>query len=91
MSIGMIVLIILVIALLGGFSGIGGGLFYGTGFYGGGGFGPRLGCCAHSGFAWKILNHQLTARPLDAGTRVSPGHFSRKVSTWRTLFDLADE
>ena len=29
----------LVIALLGGFSGIGGGPFYGTGYYGGGGLG----------------------------------------------------
>ena len=28
-----------VIALLGGFSGIGGGPFYGTGYYGGGGLG----------------------------------------------------
>ena len=28
-----------VIALLGGFSGIGGGRFYGTGYYGGGGLG----------------------------------------------------
>jgi hypothetical protein len=39
MSIGTIILIILVIALLGGFSGIGGGSFYGTGVYGGGGLG----------------------------------------------------
>src|SRR5262249_32457521 len=39
MSIGTIILIILIIALLGGFSGIGGGPFYGTGYYGGGG--PR--------------------------------------------------
>jgi hypothetical protein len=31
-----ILLIILVIALLGGFSGLGGGPFYGTGYYGGG-------------------------------------------------------
>ena len=37
MSVGTIILIILVIALLGGFSGIGGGPFYGTGYYGGGG------------------------------------------------------
>lgn len=36
MSIGTIILIILVIALLGGFSGIGGRPFYGTGYYGGG-------------------------------------------------------
>ena len=39
MSIGTIILIILVIALLGGFSGIRGGPFYGTGYYGGGGLG----------------------------------------------------
>src|SRR6202035_4807681 len=39
MSIGTIILIILVLALLGGFSGIGGGPFYGTGYYGGGGLG----------------------------------------------------
>jgi hypothetical protein len=42
MSIGMILLIFLVIALLGGFSGIGGGRFYGTGYYGGGGLGLVL-------------------------------------------------
>jgi hypothetical protein len=34
--------IILVIALLGGFSGLGGGPFYGTGYYGGGGLGLVL-------------------------------------------------
>ena len=39
MSIGSIILIVLVIALLGGFSGFGGGPFYGTGYYGGGGLG----------------------------------------------------
>jgi hypothetical protein len=39
MSIGSIILIILVIALLGGFTGIGGRPFYGTGYYGGGGLG----------------------------------------------------
>ena len=39
MSIGTIILIILIIALLDGFSGIGGGPFYGTGYYGGGGLG----------------------------------------------------
>lgn len=42
MSIGTIVLIILIIALLGEFSGIGGGRFYGTGYYGGGGLGLIL-------------------------------------------------
>lgn len=35
MSIGTVILIILLIALLGGFSGIGGGPFYGYGYYGG--------------------------------------------------------
>jgi hypothetical protein len=39
MSIWTIILIILVIALLGGFAGIGGSPFYGTGYYGGGGLG----------------------------------------------------
>ena len=42
MSLGTILLIILVIALLGGFSGFGGGPFYGTGYYGGGGLGLIL-------------------------------------------------
>ncbi|MDB5584877.1 MAG: hypothetical protein JWR80_10053 [Bradyrhizobium sp.] len=39
MSLGTILLIILVIALLGGFSGVGGAPFYGTGYVGGGGLG----------------------------------------------------
>jgi hypothetical protein len=39
MSLGTIILILLIIALLGGFSGIGGRPFYGTGYYGGGGLG----------------------------------------------------
>nr|CAE29090.1 conserved hypothetical protein [Rhodopseudomonas palustris CGA009] len=39
MSLGTIILIILIIALLGGFTGVGGGPFYGTGYYGGGGLG----------------------------------------------------
>jgi hypothetical protein len=39
MSIGTILLIILVLILLGGFSGLGGGPFYGTGYYTGGGLG----------------------------------------------------
>jgi len=42
MSLGTILLIILIVALLGGFSGIGGGAFYGTGYYGGGGIGLVL-------------------------------------------------
>jgi hypothetical protein len=42
MSVGTILIIILIIALLGGFSGIGGGPFYGMGYYGGGGLGLVL-------------------------------------------------
>ena len=42
MSLGTILLIILVLVLLGGFSGLGGGPFYGTGYYGGGGIGLIL-------------------------------------------------
>jgi hypothetical protein len=42
MSLGTILIIILVIALLGGLSGLGGGPFYGTGYYGGGGLGLLL-------------------------------------------------
>jgi len=42
MSLGTILLIVLVIALLGDFSGLGGGPFYGTGYYGGGGLGLIL-------------------------------------------------
>jgi hypothetical protein len=42
MSLGTILLIILIIALLGGFSDLGGGRFYGTGYYGGGGLGLVL-------------------------------------------------
>ena len=42
MSLGTIVLIVLIIILLGGFSGLGGGPFYGTGYYGGSGIGLLL-------------------------------------------------
>jgi hypothetical protein len=42
MGLGTILIIILVLALLGGFSGLGGGPFYGTGYYGGGGLGLVL-------------------------------------------------
>ena len=42
MSLGTILLIVLVIALLGGFTGWGGGPFYGTGHWGGGGIGLVL-------------------------------------------------
>jgi hypothetical protein len=43
MSLGTILLIVIVIALLGGFSGLGGCPFYGTGYYGGGGKGDKGG------------------------------------------------
>lgn len=39
MTIGTIILIVLILVLIGGFSGIGGSPFYGTGYYGGGGLG----------------------------------------------------
>jgi hypothetical protein len=39
MSLGWILIIILVLVLLGGLGSIGGGPFYGTGYYGGGGLG----------------------------------------------------
>ena len=42
MSLGTILIILLIIALLGGFSGVGGGPFYGTGYCGGGGLGLVL-------------------------------------------------
>ena len=42
MTLGTVLLIVLVIALLGGFSGIGGGRFYGMGNFGGGGLGLIL-------------------------------------------------
>jgi hypothetical protein len=42
MTIGTILLVVLIIALVGGFSGIGGGRFYGAGNYGGGGLGLAL-------------------------------------------------
>jgi hypothetical protein len=55
MSIGTILIIILVILLLGGFSGFGGGPFYGTGYYG---WGTGLGDChpVDLGFARQNLN-----------------------------------
>lgn len=39
---GLILIIILVLLLFGGLSGIGGSPFYGTGYYGGGGLGLVL-------------------------------------------------
>lgn len=39
MSLGLLVLILLIIFLLGGFAGVGGAPFYGTGYVGGGGLG----------------------------------------------------
>lgn len=42
MSVGTLLLIVLIVLLLGGFSGIGGGPFYGHGAYLGGGLGLVL-------------------------------------------------
>lgn len=36
MTLGAILLVVLVLALMGGFTNLGGGRFYGTGYYGGG-------------------------------------------------------
>jgi hypothetical protein len=47
MSIWTIVLIILIIALIGGFAGIGGSPFYGTGYYGGGGLAWSSSSCSY--------------------------------------------
>jgi hypothetical protein len=58
MSMGTILLIILVIALIGGFSGLGGGPFYGTGYYGGGGLGLVLGHRVDPGSARQALTGQ---------------------------------
>jgi uncharacterized membrane protein YfcA len=58
MSIGAIILIILIIALLGGFSGVGGGPFYGTGYYGGGRAWARHRDPAHPVVARPDLNDQ---------------------------------
>lgn len=41
-TLGTIVLVFLAVVLFGGFSGWGGGPFYGTGYYGGGGLGLIL-------------------------------------------------
>jgi hypothetical protein len=87
MSLGTIVLIILVIALLGGFSGIGGGPFYGTGYYGGGGLGLLLvivliwSCLA--GFERLIPQpgkHQRCQRPTGRAPsfRVLPGRLPQQ-------------
>ncbi|OQM74991.1 DUF3309 family protein [Manganibacter manganicus] len=42
MTLGTILIIVLILILLGGFSGLGGAPFYGTGYYGGGGLGLIL-------------------------------------------------
>ena len=65
MSLGTILLIILIIALLGGFSGLGGGRFYGTGYYGGGGTRHSLSCRADPGFTREDLSGR---RPLRVGS-----------------------
>src|SRR4051812_13704756 len=70
MSIGTIILIILVIALLGGFSGIGGGPFYGTGYYGGGGLGLVIGILLILLLLGRLLFH-LDGSPVPWGVRFS--------------------
>ena len=58
MSLGTILFIIIVIALLGGFNGSGGVPFYGAGYYGGGGLGLVLGYSIDPGIARQTLNYQ---------------------------------
>jgi len=70
MSLGTILLIILVIALLGGFSGLGGGPFYGTGYYGGGGLGLILIVVLILVFARQALNCQGGAYIQNSSSRV---------------------
>ena len=59
MSLWTIILIILVIVLLGGLSGIGGGPFYGTGYYGGGGLGLVIIILLILVFAWQALSSEV--------------------------------
>lgn len=56
MGLGTILIIILILALLGGFAGLGGGPFYGTGYYGGGGLGLILIIVDHLGVARAALS-----------------------------------
>jgi hypothetical protein len=89
MSLGTIVLIILVIALLGGFSGLGGGPFYGTGYYGGGGLGLILVIVLILVLLGQALNCQGSApvgglqthecnREARPGVSLSPGRGTRQ-------------
>jgi hypothetical protein len=65
MSLGTILLIVLVIALLGGFSGLGGGPFYGTGY-------AYTRYRAGLGFARQALNCQGSAPFKIAPSGLSP-------------------
>jgi hypothetical protein len=74
-SLGTILLIILIIVLLGGFSGLGGGPFYGTGYYGG----------TTSKVANAIISSPASQAPLGIGDEaINGGRASR-----RTLRDVA--
>ena len=78
MSIGTIILIILIIALLGGFSGIGGGPFYGTGYYGGGGLGLIIVILLILLLLGRLVSRQfLSFRDARAGRRPGQSRFLR--------------
>jgi hypothetical protein len=79
MSIGTILLIILVIALLGGFSGIGGSPFYRTGLLWG--RRPRsCNCCSvDPGFAWTGF---------DAAKAINPAMTRIRRRSWNSALDV---
>src|ERR1700750_533921 len=86
-SIGTIILIILVIALLGGFSGIGGGPFYGTGYYGGGGLGPVVGVLV----ILLLMGRLESPRRVGKGARRRPHHQRKSVGTLRFAHPTSTE
>ena len=66
MSTGTIILITLVIALLGGFSGIGGAPFYGAGYYGGWRPRRRRARAACVGPPWKDMSSSWSPANMEA-------------------------
>jgi hypothetical protein len=82
MSIGALVLIILLIALLGGFRDWGGrGPFYGTGYYGGGGQGWWSWSCSFLCWREGCEPQSVRGRSNRTGARNSHDRFRRNAST----------
>ena len=75
MSIGTIILIILILILLGGVGGIGGSPFYGTGYYGGGGLGPRRRNSSDLGAHGPNLSFRAVADQVHRDSRPAPNHW----------------